>query len=110
MTDNPAQRIDALLDALRHATLNGDLPALAGIEAALHELEAAPGITAAELRALREKALRNQSLVLSAGRGIRRAQQRLEDMARALSGLAFYDAQGRLQRRDPTGRALTRRI
>lgn len=110
MTGEAARRLDTLLDELREAVLTGDLLRLGPIEVALRDCESNLVADPAALQALRDKAERNRTLLLAAGRGVRLAQRRLAEIAQALSGLAFYDAQGCLHRRNPPGQQLARRL
>lgn len=103
-------RLHRLLDDLGAAVIAGDLRQLAQIEAALRDCEGTITGDAQTLRLLREKAERNHRLLIAAGRGVRAAQGRLGDIARAVAGLGFYDAQGQLQRRPPSGQQIAKRL
>lgn len=110
MSGDMARRLDSLLDELREAVLTGDLLRLGPIETALRDCETNLVAEPATLQALRDKAERNRTLLLAAGRGVRLAQRRLTEIAQTLSGLAFYDAQGCLHRRSPPPQKLARRL
>lgn len=94
--------IEGLLDAVHAALLTADTAALRhltpALETALTDLEdqvapADPGARR-DLERLRRKAGRSAACALAAGRGIRAATRRLEDIRAAASGLATYDSTG----------------
>jgi hypothetical protein len=93
----PADELDALLDAV-HAALRagsyGDLAPLAErTEAALARLAASPDVPGKDR--LRAKAQRNATCLQAAARGFRAARARLSELSGAGAGLSTYDVKGR---------------
>ena len=87
--------LDDLLDLTRDALLAGDLAALAGLDDRLSAVaNALPALGLATARRLQHKAERNARLLQAAGRGLRAARDRMDEIA-AGCGLATYDAKGR---------------
>ena len=102
------ETLEALLDASYGAAKCADFILLAelipALETALADL--APNMGAGQLAQLQRKADRNAVCVSAMGRGIRSAIRRLEDVRRAVSGLAAYDNKGqRLNLALPEGRS-----
>lgn len=102
MTHEPVyDSIDEMYDVLdqeRAALLLGDLDSVARLHArkeALNEALSLPNqSTADDLRALREKAARNQALLNSALDGIRSVARRLATVRRVRQSLEYYGEDG----------------
>ena len=90
-------RTALLLDLVHQALFAADYAALSGLEARLAQEISRPDFTlsAAELRLVRHKALRNATCLLAAGRGIKAARRRLSDIRGASGGLITYDRAGK---------------
>jgi hypothetical protein len=90
-----SRHLEDLLDRTLAALLSGDLATLAALapEVAAQTDSLAP-LPAADARRLQQKADRNARLLQSAARGLRAAQDRLEQIT-AGPTLTTYDAQGR---------------
>lgn len=109
MTDDALTEFATLLDEVADALKQGNLADLADLEIRLTALE--PALADAEqgkLTELLSKAERNQLLLKAAGRGVRSAQRRLSEIAKALQGLSTYDKTGSMQPRD-TGESILRK-
>jgi hypothetical protein len=94
----PAEHLlEALLDQVYAAVMKADYPALDGIDdqIAAHLTELGAPRDTALLARLQQKAARNAICLQAAGRGIRSAVRRLEEVRRANLGLATYDGKGR---------------
>lgn len=104
-------RIEALLDQVHAAILTANFPALAKLsptlEAALAELPA--DLQHGTLERLRQKAVRNATCAQSAGRGVRAAIRRLDEVQQNQSGLVTYDEKGKRSQRSDRAE-LTRRL
>ena len=89
--------LGGLLDQVYQAVLTADYAALDGIEGRIARLLDDIGAPqdAMQLARLQQKAERNAVCLQSAGRGIRSAVRRLEEVRRATVGLATYDGKGR---------------
>ncbi len=87
--------LETLLDQTRDAVLAGDFAALADLAPQV-EAEAGdlPRLDAAAARRLQQKAARNAQLLQAATRGIRAAQDRLEEICNGPT-LTTYDARGK---------------
>lgn len=100
--------LEDLLDQTRDALLAGDLAALAGLDDQLSAAATAlPKLEMAAARRLQRKAERNARLLQAAGRGLRAARDRMEEIS-AGPGLATYDALGRKAALSGPARALGR--
>lgn len=109
MKGDALDEIAGVLDQVGEALRQGQLSALADLEARLIELE--PALADADqekLMAILAKAERNQRLLRAAGRGVRSAQRRLAEISRALQGFATYDQTGHMQARG-TGDSILRK-
>jgi predicted LPLAT superfamily acyltransferase len=102
--------IETVLDALHEALRGADFTALQSLapqmEVALQELEAVDPETLMRLRA---KADRNASVALTAGKGVRAAISRLQDVRQNSSGLVTYDENGKRPPRSGSSE-MTRRL
>jgi hypothetical protein len=89
--------LEGLLDQAYAAVMKADYAALDGIDAriAAHLTQMGAPRDAAILSRLQQKAARNAICLQAAGRGIRSAVRRLEEVRRAKLGLATYDDKGR---------------
>lgn len=89
--------IEAMMDAMHQAIVSADfvhLQKLApDLEAAL--LGLGPASEPKAMVRLQAKAQRNAHAALAAGRGVRAAIQRLEEVRQTVSGLRTYDENGR---------------
>lgn len=96
--------VEHLLDQMHAALLAADFPALSRLspqlEAALAELS--PGRDPALLTRLRQKATRNATCAQAAGRGVRAAIRRLDEVRKNAAGLVTYDESGRRAERSQT--------
>ena len=111
MTADPLEEIEALLDRICGLVRSGQLGLLADLESQLIQLEPAlEGADPLRLTVILGKAERNQRLLRAAGRGVRSAQRRLTEIARALEGLSTYDHKGQLQPRGLGAALLTKRF
>ncbi len=90
-------RAAVLLDLVHLAVLAADYPSLAELEGDLvREMGRSDfRLTAAELKMIQQKALRNAACLKAAGRGIKAARQRLSDIRSAASRLVTYDRSGK---------------
>lgn len=89
--------LEQLLDRAHGAVMAANYSVLAGLGQEL-ETELArfdPGHDADLLRRVSRKAERNAACLLAAGRGIRSAVRRLEDVRQAAKGLVTYDGHGK---------------
>lgn len=102
--------IETVLDALHDALCRADFTTLQSLapqmEVALQALEAVDPET---LMRLRVKADRNASAALTAGKGVRAAILRLQDVRQNSSGLVTYDENGKRPSRSGVNE-LTRRF
>jgi hypothetical protein len=89
--------IEAMMDAMHQAILSADFVQLQrlapDLEAAL--LGLGPGSDPGAMARLQAKAQRNAQAALAAGKGVRAAIQRLEEVRQTASGLRTYDENGR---------------
>ena len=111
MTAEALDDIESLLDRIRDLLRSGQLALLSDMETRLIQLE--PALETADaprLAVILAKAERNQRLLRAAGRGVRSAQRRLTEIARALEGLSTYDHKGQLQPRGLGAALLTKRF
>jgi hypothetical protein len=100
--------LDDLLDQAFAALLRGDLAALAGLDARIDAAAGAlSGLGVAAARRLQRKAERNARLLQAAGRGLRAARDRMEDILSG-TGLTTYDARGRKSALAGSARAIGR--
>ncbi len=102
--------LERLLDGAHSAVMAANYSALAGLGQEL-ETELArfdPGADAKLLRRIGRKAERNAACLLAAGRGIRSAVRRLEDVRQAAKGLVTYDGNGRRSESGGTGQIIQR--
>jgi hypothetical protein len=102
--------LETLLDQTRDAVLAGDIAALADLAPQV-EAEAGdlPRLDASAVRRLQEKAARNAQLLQAATRGIRAAQDRLEEISSGPT-LTTYDARGKRAAIAPPSPAMPRRF
>jgi hypothetical protein len=101
--------LETLLDQTRDAVLAGDIAALADLAP---QVEAEAGdlrLDASAVRRLQEKAARNAQLLQAATRGIRAAQDRLEEISSGPT-LTTYDARGKRAAIAPPSPAMPRRF
>lgn len=89
--------LEGLLDRAYDAVMKADYAALDGIDALIsaHLTQKGAPKDIAVLTRLQQKAARNAICLQAAGRGIRAAVRRLEEVRRATLGLATYDGKGR---------------
>lgn len=89
--------LDSLLDQAFAAVMAADYAALEAIDARIEKTLAqfGPPKDQAQLLRLQRKAERNAICLQAAGRGIRSALRRLQEVRRAATGLATYDGKGR---------------
>ncbi|WP_151719062.1 hypothetical protein [Gemmobacter serpentinus] len=100
-----------VLARIRSAVLAGDFHLLAGLEEELEALRPdLRGMEPARLAPLLAQASANQRLLAAASRGVRAAQRRLAELARAMEGFQTYDAAGHLQPGGAKAIRLRRRI
>ncbi len=108
MPDN----LEALIDEINDALLNGkthSIPAIgARLEALLATFHAAPESTS--LLRLREKVTRSQALLGAASQGIRAAMRRVEEIQHAQLGSEFYDEAGQRHTIAKVSDRLSRRL
>jgi hypothetical protein len=97
--------IETVLDALHEALRGADFTALQSLAPQM-ELEAVDPETLMRLRA---KADRNASVALTAGKGVRAAISRLQDVRQNSSGLVTYDENGKRPPRSGSSE-MTRRL
>lgn len=103
--------IERLLDQAHGAVMAADFARLTSLGAELEQALARfdPGRDAALLVRVRHKAARNAACILAAGRGVRSAARRLEEVRCAASGLVTYDGNGK-RARITSGGALSQRF
>ena len=93
----PEEQLERILDETHAVILHAGFASLEDLglrtDACLALIGAAPD--AAILHRVRQKAERNARCLLAAGRGLRAARQRLEEVTAAERGLSTYDGQGR---------------
>lgn len=104
-------KIDSLMDAVQTALMTANFESLQSLtpelDAALAELGPSTGRKA--LTHLQAKAKRNAASALAAGKGVRAAIQRLEEVRKNAEGLVTYDESGK--RPGPSGGSeLSRRL
>lgn len=89
--------LGALLDQVHAAVIAADYAGLENLDKQIQDIIRAVGLSMDhdQLRRLQEKANRNALCLQAAGRGIRAAKRRLEEVRRAAAGLATYDGNGR---------------
>jgi hypothetical protein len=89
--------IEVLLDLAHSAAISAQFATLAGLAPQLEQALARfdPQRDAALLDRVRRKAARNAACLLAAGRGVRAAVRRIEEVRRAASGLVTYDGRGK---------------
>lgn len=89
--------IETMMDAMHQAIISADFEQLQNLapslEAALIGL--GPGAARRSMARLQVKAKRNAQAALAAGKGVRAAIQRLEDLRQATAGLMTYDENGK---------------
>ncbi len=89
--------IEVLLDLAHGAVAGARFAALAALAPQLEQALARfdPQRDAALLDRVRRKAARNAACLLAAGRGVRAAVRRIEEVRRAATGLVTYDGRGK---------------
>ena len=95
MTPDPLDDLEFLLDRISEVVRSGHLSELADLEQRLTQAE--NSLRSADpdrLEVILAKASRNQGLMRAANRGIRSAKRRLDEISRALDGLAGYGSKG----------------
>lgn len=107
----PETEIETLLDLAHQAVMTAQYATLAGIGPQLEQAMArlGPQQDAAMLDRLHRKAARNAEGLLAAGRGVRAAVRRIEEVRRTASGLVTYDGKGR-RAQTSTGGTLSQRF
>jgi hypothetical protein len=88
--------LEARLDMAFQAIRTADFARLAALTAETEHTLAQIGTAGDEavLQRIRQKAQRNATCLLAAGRGIKAARRRLEEVAGARAGLGTYDSAG----------------
>lgn len=102
--------LEGLLDQTFAALMAADYAALDGLDSAIASAldQAGPPRDKAQLLRLQDKAARNALCLKAAGRGIRSAVRRLEEVRRAAAGLATYDGKGKRIQTGAPGRLSAR--
>jgi hypothetical protein len=89
--------LETMMDAMHQAIISADFAQLQmlapDLETALVEL--GPEVGQGAMARLQAKARRNAEAALAAGKGVRAAIQRLEDVRQTAAGLMTYDENGR---------------
>ncbi len=103
--------IEAMMDAMHQALVTADFAQLQdlspNLEAALARLT--PEMGRRQMAHLHSKAKRNAAAALAAGKGVRAALQRLEEVRENAAGLMTYDEKGKRPGKGG-GKELSRRV